>query len=87
MRHNVGVILIITTDQLFIGEADLVGTLNVFVRQSWGTILRPGRMFSVCIELFDAKILYLLNDSVLGPTNDAAFLLLQDCAQSGHHWS
>jgi glycosyltransferase involved in cell wall biosynthesis len=51
-----------------------VATDGIFIRQNegfdfaaWAHILR------LCPELFDAKILYLLNDSVIGPTNDAAF--------------
>jgi lipopolysaccharide biosynthesis protein/tetratricopeptide (TPR) repeat protein len=74
-RHNVGVILIITTNRLFVGEADLVDTLNgMFVREAMGYDFAAwAHVLRLHPELFDAKILYLLNDSVLGPTNDAAF--------------
>ena len=75
MRHDIGVILIITTDRLFVGAADLVSAVDgMFVRQNkgydfaaWAHVLR------LHPELFDAKTLYLLNDSVLGPINDEAF--------------
>jgi hypothetical protein len=74
-RHNISVILIVTADRPFVGEADLCSAVDgMFVRQAkgydfaaWAHVLR------LHPELFDAKVLYLLNDSVFGPTNDAAF--------------
>jgi glycosyltransferase involved in cell wall biosynthesis/Tfp pilus assembly protein PilF len=74
-RHNIGVILIVTAERPFVGEADLVSALDgMFSRQAkgydfaaWAHVLR------LYPKLFDAQILYLLNDSVFGPTNDAAF--------------
>ena len=74
-RHNIGVILIVAADQPFVSEADLVSVIDgMFVRQNqgydfaaWAHVLR------LHPELIDARILYLLNDSVFGPTNDASF--------------
>jgi lipopolysaccharide biosynthesis protein len=74
-RHHIGVILIVTTDRPFVGEADLVSALDgMFVRQAMGYDFAAwAHVLRLHPELFEAKILYLLNDSVLGPTNDGAF--------------
>jgi tetratricopeptide (TPR) repeat protein/glycosyltransferase involved in cell wall biosynthesis len=75
-RQGVAVILIVAADEPFTaGDADLMsGVDGIFVRQNngydfaaWAHILR------LHPELRNADILYLLNDSVFGPTNDAAF--------------
>lgn len=75
-RHGIAVILIIAADAPFADfDLDILRRIGgVFVRQNkgydfaaWAHVLR------LHPELFDAKILYLLNDSVFGPTNDAAF--------------
>jgi hypothetical protein len=85
-RHSISITLIVNTDRPS-GTTD-IDVLNkidgVFIRQAegfdfaaWAHILR------LHPELFDAKILYLINDSVIGPTNDVIFgnLLtkLRDC--------
>src|SRR5262249_29115619 len=74
-RHDIGVILIATADRLFVGEPNLVDTLNgMFVRQAMGYDFAAwAHVLRLHPELFDAKMLYLLNDSMLGPTNDASF--------------
>jgi glycosyltransferase involved in cell wall biosynthesis len=80
-RQGVAVVLIIAVDEPFTAaDADLWSKVDgVFVRQNkgydfaaWAHVLR------LHPELYNAKILYLLNDSVFGPTNDAAFGDLRD---------
>jgi glycosyltransferase involved in cell wall biosynthesis len=80
-RQSIGVILIVAADEPFTAaDADLVSRVDgIFVRQNngydfaaWAHVLR------LCPELIDADILYLLNDSIFGPTNDAAFKDLLD---------
>jgi glycosyltransferase involved in cell wall biosynthesis len=80
-RQSIGVILIVAADEPFTAaDADLVSRVDgIFVRQNngydfaaWAHVLR------LCPELIDADILYLLNDSVFGPTNDSAFGDLMD---------
>jgi glycosyltransferase involved in cell wall biosynthesis len=76
VRQHVAVVLIIAADEPFtaVGD-DLMSRLDgMFVRQNngydfaaWAHILR------LQPELTKANILYLLNDSVFGPTNDAVF--------------
>lgn len=78
-RQGISVVLIVNTDRpsqdTKISFAN--GIDGVFVRQaegydfaSWAHVLR------LHPEFFGAKILYLINDSVIGPTNDAAFGLV-----------
>jgi hypothetical protein len=81
-RQGIAVILIVNADGSVIApqQIDKINGIDgMFVRwnegygydfAAWAHILR------LHPELFDAKILYLLNDSVIGPTNDAAFAAL-----------
>src|SRR5262249_35580849 len=75
-RQGISVVLIVNADTL--SEAANInfrsGLDAIFVREAkgydyaaWAHVLR------LHPELFNAKILYLLNDSLIGPTNDAAF--------------
>jgi tetratricopeptide (TPR) repeat protein len=75
-RHGISVILIVHTDTP--SATPDIGLLNeldgVFIRRAegydfaaWAHILR------LHPEFVDAKILYLINDSVIGPTNQSAF--------------
>jgi glycosyltransferase involved in cell wall biosynthesis/Tfp pilus assembly protein PilF len=75
-RQGIAVVLIVVADQAFLsGDSELTDVVDgIFVRQNegydfaaWTHVLR------LHPELFDAKILYLLNDSLIGPTNDVAF--------------
>ena len=80
-RQGVAVILIVAVDETFTdADADVVGKVDgLFVRKAagydfaaWAHVLR------LHPELAEAKILYLLNDSVFGPTNDTAFTNLSE---------
>jgi glycosyltransferase involved in cell wall biosynthesis len=75
-RQGIAVVLIIMADRPVTGaDKNLPDAVDgLFVRRNEGydfaawahvLLLRP--------EFFDAKILYLLNDSVIGPANDVAF--------------
>jgi GT2 family glycosyltransferase len=75
-RQSIAVILIVNTDgPLKAMNLDLVGGADgIFVRANkgydfaaWAHILRLHPL------LFDSKILYLLNESLLGPTNNSMF--------------
>jgi len=75
-RQGIAVIVIVAADVPFTAaDAELLDAIDgLFVRDNqgydfaaWAHVLR------LHPELYDAKILYLLNDSVFGPTNDAAF--------------
>jgi len=75
-RHGISVILIVHAGQPFADcEPGLVDALNgLFVRDNRGYDFAAwAHVFRLHPELFGAKTLYLLNDSVFGPTNDAAF--------------
>jgi hypothetical protein len=73
-RQGLAVVLIVNADGPFAARRQLdkvTGLAGMFVRRAegydfaaWAHILR------LHPELFDAKILYLLNDSVIGPVND-----------------
>src|SRR5262249_24048509 len=75
-REGISVVLIVNSDAPVAAlNFDLRSELDgVFVRKNvgydfaaWAHILRLHPKF------FDAKILYLLNESLFGPTNDSAF--------------
>jgi Rhamnan synthesis protein F len=75
-RHGITTILVVAADAPFSdATADLLrATSGVFVRQNdgydfaaWAHILR------LQPELFNTTILYFMNDSILGPTNDGLF--------------
>src|SRR5271166_4092136 len=75
-RQGVAVVLIVAVEEAFTdADADLMSKVDgIFVRKAigydfaaWAHILR------LHSELSNANILFLLNDSVFGPTNDTAF--------------
>jgi len=75
-RHRIDVVLIVAADCPFReSEPELLSMLGgLFVRENkgfdfaaWAHVLR------LCPDLFNAPALYLLNDSLFGPTNDLAF--------------
>ena len=75
-REGVDIVLIVAADQPFIDNHDWLFDLvtGLFVRENkgydfaaWAHILRLHR------RIYRAEILYLVNDSLLGPTNDAEF--------------
>src|SRR5271166_4398717 len=78
-RQGIAVILIVNTDVPFLApqQIDKIGGVNgMFVRRNEGygyDFAAWAHILLLHPELFDAKVLYLLNDSVIGPTNDAAF--------------
>jgi tetratricopeptide (TPR) repeat protein len=75
-RQGVSVILIVNADRLFRPtDTDIVnGVDGIFVRRNEGYDFAGwAHILVLHSELFKAKILYLLNDSVIGPTNDASF--------------
>jgi hypothetical protein len=76
IRHNISVILIMNTDNPAITlNREFVEPLNgAFIRRAegydfaaWAHVLR------LYPKLYETKILYLVNDSVIGPTNDSDF--------------
>src|SRR6516164_3395271 len=75
-RQSIAVILIVNADEPFTA-ADcgiISGVDGMFVRQNEGYDFAAwAHILLLHPEVFDANILYLLNDSVIGPTNDAAF--------------
>ena len=78
-RQSIAVILIVNADVPFIApqQIDKISGINgMFVRRNEGygyDFAAWAHILLLHPELFDAKILYLLNDSVVGPTNDAVF--------------
>ena len=74
-RQSIAVILIVNTDRPFAAtDTDMVsGADGIFVRRNEGYDFAAwAHILLLHPELFDAKILYLLNDSVIGPANDVA---------------
>jgi len=75
-REGIGVILIVATDSKFTDDGPWLRALvdGLFVRSDEGFDFAAwAHVLLLHPELFDAKILYWVNDSVLGPVNDAAF--------------
>jgi hypothetical protein len=75
-RHGIAVVLIVAADRPFTSaDTELVNAIDgMFVRQNEGYDFAAwAHVLHLHPELFDAKILYLINDSLIGPTNDAAF--------------
>jgi glycosyltransferase involved in cell wall biosynthesis/tetratricopeptide (TPR) repeat protein len=79
IRHGVAIVLVIAVDGPFDGvDGELAQHLNgIFIRQNagydfaaWAHVLR------LHPELLNVGILYLINDSVVGPTNDKDFAAL-----------
>jgi FkbM family methyltransferase len=74
-REGIGVVLIVAADEEFIEDGPELTELDgLLIRNNegfdfaaWAHALRLHR------ELYRAETLYLLNDSVIGPVNDAAF--------------
>ena len=76
VRQGVAVVLIIAADETFRAvDADLMSKVDgVFVRKNIGYDFAAwAHALRLHPELFNVKILYLLNDSVFGPTNEATF--------------
>jgi hypothetical protein len=75
-RQSIAVILIVAADKPFTAnDADLVNrTDGIFVRENEGYDFAAwAHILLLHPELLEAQILYLLNDSLIGPTSDAAF--------------
>jgi glycosyltransferase involved in cell wall biosynthesis len=80
-RHGIAVVLIIATERP-VSAADetlLNLTDGIFVRRNEGYDFAAwAHVLLLYPELFDATILYLINDSLIGPTNDVTFGKLLD---------
>jgi hypothetical protein len=75
-RQRIAVILIVNADRPFIANQidKISGIDGMFVRRNEGYDFAGwAHVLLLHPELFDTNILYLLNDSVIGPTNDASF--------------
>jgi GT2 family glycosyltransferase/lipopolysaccharide biosynthesis protein/Tfp pilus assembly protein PilF len=75
-RHSIGVILIVNADRPFTAiDTDIVSRADgIFVRENEGYDFAAwAHVFRLHPELFGATILYLLNDSMIGPMSDASF--------------
>ncbi len=75
-RQRIAVILIVNADgPVMATQIDKIGGIDgMFVRRNEGYDFAAwAHILLLHPELFDAKILYLLNDSVIGPTNEASF--------------
>jgi ADP-heptose:LPS heptosyltransferase/GT2 family glycosyltransferase/tetratricopeptide (TPR) repeat protein len=84
-RHGIAVILIVVADMPFtVDDADFMDSVDgLFVRQNqgfdfsaWAHVLR------LYEKIFTVDILYLLNDSIIGPTNDKDFVAILDSVRS-----
>jgi glycosyltransferase involved in cell wall biosynthesis len=74
--HGIAVVLIIATERPFTAtdETLLNQADGVFIRWNEGYDFAAwAHVLLLHPELFDSTILYLINDSVIGPTNDVAF--------------
>lgn len=75
-RHGIAPILIVATDQPFQdGDQDFLKDLcGIFVRQNEGFDFAAwAHVWRLYPQLYEANLLYLLNDSVVGPVNDDMF--------------
>ncbi len=75
-HQGIAVVLIVATDASFnTSVADLKDIVDgIFIRRNEGYDFAAwAHVLLLCPEFFDARVLYLINDSVIGPTNDAAF--------------
>ncbi|VEB32318.1 Rhamnan synthesis protein F [Legionella sainthelensi] len=75
-KQKIAIILIIAANQPNIEiDADIIRETNgVFVRQNSGFDFAAwAHIFYEYPQLYNAKTLYLLNDSIIGPTNDDLF--------------
>jgi hypothetical protein len=75
-RENISVILIVNADRPSeVSDNNFANVIDgVFVRQNEGYDFAAwAHVLHLHPEPFNAEILYLLNDSVIGPTNDIAF--------------
>ncbi len=78
-RQDIGVVLIVAADAPFLDAgADLLTAIDgVFVRRNEGYDFAAwAHILKLHPELFNAKVLYLLNDSLVGPSNDNQFGIL-----------
>ena len=78
-RQNIGVILIVSSDGNFAAlDAEFTNSLDgIFLRRAEGRDFAAwAQILHIHPELYDSKILYFVNDSVIGPTNDAVFAAL-----------
>jgi glycosyltransferase involved in cell wall biosynthesis/Flp pilus assembly protein TadD len=78
-RHGVSVILIVAADKPFTGaDADLTKLVDgFFVRQNYGYDFAAwAHIIRLYPKIYNSNILFLLNDSVFGPTNDTALSTL-----------
>ncbi len=78
-RQNIGVILIVSSDGSFAAlDPDITDNLaGLFLRCAEGRDFAAwAQILQLHPELYDLEILYLINDSVIGPTNDMAFAAL-----------
>jgi glycosyltransferase involved in cell wall biosynthesis len=78
-REGVAVVLIVAADKPFAGDsADLVNALDgFFIRENKGYDFAAwAHILHLCPEFFNATILYLVNDSLIGPVNNAALAYL-----------
>jgi lipopolysaccharide biosynthesis protein/Flp pilus assembly protein TadD len=79
VRHGICPILLIASDVAFIDRNDPVLDIlgGVFVRQNIGFDFAAwAHALSLHAELYNVEILYLLNDSIIGPLNDNMFSVL-----------
>jgi hypothetical protein len=75
-RRSIAVLLIVATDQPFTDvDTDLLNAIDgIFVRQNQGYDFAAwAHIFRLHPELYCSNIVYLLNDSVIGPTNEVTF--------------
>ncbi len=79
VRHGICPILLIASDVAFVDRSDPVLDIlgGVFVRQNIGFDFAAwAHALSLHAELYNVEILYLLNDSIIGPLNDNMFSVL-----------
>jgi Rhamnan synthesis protein F len=75
-RNSIEVILIIATDAEFTdAQDDLLSILSgLYIRQNVGFDFSAwSHIFHVCPDAWNSSIVYLLNDSILGPIDDDSF--------------
>lgn len=80
-RHGVSIILIVAADEPFCdADHELLRDLNgLYVRENEGFDFAAwAHVWRLHPELFASKIVYLVNDSVVGPTSDELFARILD---------
>jgi ADP-heptose:LPS heptosyltransferase len=86
-RQGIAVVLIVAADAPFIAADNnlLEKTEGLLIRRNEGYDFAAwAHILLLHPELFDAKILYLLNDSLIGPTNDETFGYLLRRLRNSH---